>query len=236
MIIMAENYEIIKEGEEEIMKIDANNWSFSPSLEDSAVCMAATIEKLVEAPNISRIMFNQRKNYSYDREQTEMLVEIANIYKMLVKQKWIYNALAYRQDAVKCVPNWNAHLQYAILNLLKSDPLGSYVFLKRILREEKISLKKIGLECIDSVQLYIDMLGYLVNLLDKTKLIQSVKDNLAGYAIGDRGLYSLLFKASISPDFVFTRLMARLPLDGKQSDIYSFNNCDVSIYEVKDDV
>jgi len=96
-------YEIISEGQEQIMKIKCTECGENPSIEDSALCMARTIDKLTEIPSISRIIFNQRRNYSYNYEQTQMLVEIANIYNHLVKQKkFLSYTIGTRVDCDKC--------------------------------------------------------------------------------------------------------------------------------------
>ena len=140
---MAErDYTVIKEGQEDVMKINAEMWGFSPSLEDSAICMATTIEKLIEAPSVSRIIFSQRKQYSYDYEQTQMLVEVANLYKSLIRQKKMITLMDFEMTIASStyLPSWRAELQNVVLNLLRNDPIGAYVELKRVIRSEKIKL------------------------------------------------------------------------------------------------
>jgi type IV secretory pathway ATPase VirB11/archaellum biosynthesis ATPase len=236
---MSREYEIISEGQEQIMRIKYANSSENPSIEDSAICMARTVDKLSEVPSISRIIFNQRRNYTYDYEQTQMLVEIANIYNHLVKQKkFLSYIIGTAPDCDKCYAIRYQMMQYIILNLLRADPLGAYVECKRLLREENIRLKNEQVEkCIPCRQLYIDMLSYIFTILAKTKLISLAKPNLEGYVMGDRSLYREYFRAIVTPDFMFTRLMAQQPLDGEELDVYSIGeNTDITIFKIPGDI
>ena len=51
------SYEIEREGEDVVLRIDYENSTFVPSLEDSEACMADTVEKLIQNPNITKISF-----------------------------------------------------------------------------------------------------------------------------------------------------------------------------------
>ncbi|MBT5029933.1 hypothetical protein HON03_01565 [archaeon] len=81
------NTEILKEGEDEILKINYESISHIPSIEDNHLVMLDAIEKLIENPSISRLIFSQRRNYNYSYDQTQLLIEIANIYNYFVKSK-----------------------------------------------------------------------------------------------------------------------------------------------------
>ena len=236
---MAErDYSVIKEGQEDIMKINAEAWSFAPSVEDVPLCMSMTIDKLVESPSVARIVFSQRKQYSYDYGQTQMLVEIANLYKMLIRQKRLITLIDLPVTAESSVylPGWRAKLQEIILQLLKQDPIGAYVELKRVAREEKIKGAKMPAGAAESHAAYIDTLNQAITLLENTKLIHNVKDEIAGYSIGDRSLYKRLFRPAIMPDFMFTRLMLQQPIDAEELDVYSVGDSEVAIFKTNKDI
>ena len=58
-------------------------------------------------------------------------------------------------------------LQYLILNLLRNDPLGCYVEIKRLLREDKINISKEQNSQISELRKsYIEILNFLFTLLD----------------------------------------------------------------------
>ena len=63
-------------------------------------------------------------------------------------------------------------IQNIMSNLLKSDPLGAYVELKRILRREEINLEKsIDDGFTQQIQRYISVITYLMKQLEKTRLV-----------------------------------------------------------------
>ncbi|MFH1210711.1 MAG: type II/IV secretion system ATPase subunit [archaeon] len=231
-------YEILKEGNEEVMKINLEDWPYLPSVEDNAIVMAMTIDKLVEAPSTSRIVFAQRKHYSYDYAQTQMLNEIAMVYNRLVKQKRALSIGAMGTEAtVEDLPRRYAIVQDIVFNLLRSDPLGAYVELKRVARDEKLRLKKAQTEEeAESEQIFIDLLQSIHELLERTRIVQISINNLAGYHLGDRSLYSLIFKPTITPDFLLTRLMAQMPLNSQVLDVYTVGNSEINVLSIPEDI
>lgn len=233
-------YDIIREGEDTIMYIYCDDCTYSPSIEDNPICMAKTIEKLVEAGNVTKIIFSQKRDYEYDYAQTTMLIEIANIYKAIIRQKnlFSYKALTIDPNCTKCVPARYAELQNEIFRLIKSDPIGAYVTSRRILRRERINLdKSIDENCTKCIERYVSILNYIVKLLENTKLITQAKDELSGFKVGDRSLYRSIFNPSIKPDFMFTKLMANYPQDGEEIDNYTVgDDVEVTIFRYPDSV
>ena len=120
-------YEIDKEGNLDILRINYEGNLRVPSIENDPSCMAFTVDKLVEVPSASRIIFHQRRNYTYDFNQVQLLVEVANFYNHLIKQKKLF--LARGDDP------FLSNIKSLVLTLLKSDPLGAFVEIKRLLRE-----------------------------------------------------------------------------------------------------
>ena len=87
---------------------------------------------------IKRIIFSQRRNYTYNEEQTLHLIELANLYKSLVRQKKLLSlgSIAFKPEAQALIGDWRAVLQDVIINKLRGDPIGAYVELKRIIRRK----------------------------------------------------------------------------------------------------
>lgn len=229
------DYEVIKEGQEEIMQINAITWPTIASIENSSQVMALTIDKLMEVPSVSRIVFLQKRNYEYDYEQTHLLHEIASLYNFLVKQKKLL-ALATQGPSfacTQCQPTRQEDMERILLDLLKSDPLGAYVEVKRLLRQEKRLLaKEINSEFMECREDYVKILNYLINLLGNLQIVKKVKHDLEGFVVGNRDLYKKIFKPSISPNFIFTRLLADLPTEGKVIDSYVIDNNEITIIEL----
>ena len=216
-------YEIIREGQEEIMKVNSFGLSFPPSIEQSKLCMMDVIDKLLAVPSISRIILSADRNYQYDVDQIQMIREIANIYLFLTKQKKILSldTLGFSVGYVTQFPSRFSEIQYVVTNLLKGDPIGAYVEVKRLMREQKIRIQKIkDVQMLRDENSYFRVLLDIYELLDKTNLINKVKPFLDGHSIGDRSLYNQVFRATISPNFMLTRLMSEIPLDGEIIDSY----------------
>jgi len=233
------SYEIIREGDEIILKIRCDGCSFSPSLEDNPQCMSRTITMLVETGPVTKIVFSQKRDYEYDFDQTQILVEIAKIYKKLAKQKKLFDYHNLGSDAgcVKCSNTRYTQIQNIVFNMLKSDPLGAYVELKRLLRREKIKLDKTtSEECIRCGKKFSSMLKYIFDLLDKTRLISAARPHIAGFRLGDREIYRQIFTPSIKPDFMFTKLMATYPSDGEELASYMLGENEVTIFKVPDTI
>lgn len=226
-------YQIVREAGEDVMYINCNQCSHFPSLEGDPFCMLRTVDKLSREQKISRIIFNQHKNYIYDYDQTQILLEIANVYNHLIKQKEVLGINFNGRDAGLRRSN----IHYIVFNLLRSDPISAYIETVRFLREAKIVYKTIAdkVEREDQIK-YIDILKDINDLLERTKLINQIKDQISGHVIGDRSLYRNIFKAIITPDFMFTRLMSRLPLDGEELDIYSVGDNDVKIFRLPNQI
>ncbi len=230
------DYEIIKEGTEDVMKIDYSKGREVPSLADSKFCMSDVVDKILKVPRVNRVIFVQTRNYQYSTEQIDMLREIANLYSYLTKQKKFLNVYSYGKDFRYAGTRFNA-MQYLILNLLKGDPVGCYVELKRFLREEKVLQERIkDAAFLEASKKYLEMLNEFYFLLDKSKIIVRLKEEVAGFSIGNREIYRELFRPIITPNFMITRLMAQPPLDGHEVDSYSIGDVDVMIFKVPGDI
>jgi flagellar protein FlaI len=228
-------YELLRQGEDTILRVNCEDCTRIPSLEDNALCMAKTIEKLSEAGNITKIVFAQKRDYEYDYPETQMLLEIARLYNKFVKQKVVsYESIA------RSLPNHlrdsrYLEIQNIIYYLLKSDPLGAYVELKRIYRREKVELDGIRDQRMAAgQQKYLSLIHYLTNLIDKTKLVTVAAPYLAGHQVGDRTIYRRILNATIKPDFMFTKLMAGYPLEGEELDSYNIEGTEVTIFALPD--
>ncbi len=232
-------HEVIREGPEEVIHLNYEEYPRVPSIEDDAIVMASIIEKLSQSPEVSRIVFHQRKKYEYNFNQTQMLVEIAQIYNHFIKQKNILTQAALEVfGPLPDVTSKIRNLQYIILTLLRTDPIGAFVETKRLLREEKIGLSKnISEEYKASIQPYIVVLGEIYTLLANTKLIVHAEKYISGYTISSREVYKQIFRPTITPDFMYTRLAATPPLDAELIDSYSIGkNTHVQIYNTKDTI
>jgi len=237
--LKSSEYEIAKVGQEEVLKLNYIRKGFLPSIEDSKECMGDVFDRLIENTGISKIVIFERRNYEYDFNQVQMLVELVNIYRQLMRQKILnFAAMGLSLECVECFPKRFSELKYIILDLLKSDPIGAYVELKRMFREEKILLarEQVG-KCVECRKIFLDTLSNVFSLLDNCKLIKGVKTQLDGYRVGDRAIYRFIFKPIIGPSFIFTKLMTDVPVNGREIDVYSLNDgSEVVVFSVPGDI
>ena len=81
------SYEVIRESGHQVMYINYLGAPNVPSIADSPEIMSRAMDLLIEAPDISRIVFVQQRNYNYSSQETFMLQEIANLHVYLTKQE-----------------------------------------------------------------------------------------------------------------------------------------------------
>ena len=216
-------YDVLHEGEENILHVNAEKWLTVPSLEDDPITMSRTIDMLIEISSATRIIYSQKRDYEYDYHQTRMLVEIAQVYNKLIKEK---DTISYAKLDIdhggRFLSAKYAKLKNLLFSTLKSDPLACYVEFHRMLREEKISLEKLKDEEAAPYQFKLmKVLEYVLELLDKTKLITLAKPYLPGYEIGTRDVYKKIFSPVVTPDFMYTKLMVSYPVYREELDSYS---------------
>ncbi len=225
-------WEIIREGMEDVLRINYSDFPFPPSIEDNKLCMVDTVDKLIQAPRVARIIFTQVKHYQYDNEQVDLLREIANLYTYFTKQKKFLDPYLYGVGS----SNYGV-IQYLLLNLLKGDPIGCFVETKRLIREVNLVLALQKNEEIKKTNLfYLGVLEEIHDRLEKSVLISRVKDELDGLTIGNRYLYSRLFRPLITPNFILTRLMSQPPLDGEELDAYTAGDSEIMIFRLPGEV
>jgi len=226
------SYEVIREGEDTIARINCETYTRLPSPEDDPLTMSKTCDILAAVSNVTKIVYVQRRDYEYDFVQTQMMVQIALLANALAKQKDIFSYGSIGAGAYSAYYSQKyVQVQNILANMLKSDPLGSYVELKRLLREANIELQKV----IDEQQKpieerYISVLSHILRRLEATKLITIAMPHLAGLKPGDRSVYRRVLFPTIKPDFMFTKLMANYPVDGEELDSYSVGNTEVAIF------
>ncbi len=232
-------YEVLEEGGQQILRVNYLGVSFPPSIEHSKLCMNDIVDKLIEVPSANRIILSADRNYMYDEEQTQMLRAVANLYVFLTRQRKVLSSLpGVNIEYLSRHPTKLANIQYVIGNLLKSDPIGAYVELKRMIREQNIRAKKMrsAFEIKEETN-YLKVLTEIFDLVGKLRLISFVKRDLDGYVLDDRSIYTNVFRPIISPNFMLTRLMAQIPVNAYELDSYNLDEeTNISLYSLEDDV
>jgi archaeal flagellar protein FlaI len=235
-----EDYEISKEGAENVLKINYLEIPRVPSIEDDPLCMAKTCELLIANPSTTKVVFSQKHDYEYEYDQTRLLIEIAKIYKQITKQKEIYSFQSLHQFSsgnMYSISQKYNELHNLLFNYMIKDPIGCFVEMKRILRREKIELEKeLDPQFVDARAQYYKIIEHLLKNLENTRIIQLSIAYLPGYKVGEREIYRKLFRPIIRPDFMFTKLMATYPKNGEEVMNYNIGDTEVVIFKLQDNV
>ncbi|MBW3012584.1 type II/IV secretion system ATPase subunit [Candidatus Woesearchaeota archaeon] len=233
------DYEIVREGEDRVLRIHCETYTKIPSLEDDPLAMSKAVEILTKAKDTTKILFYQKRDYEYEMEQTLILAEIARVYAELAQKKSQLSLFDIGRFAQ--YRSWYVLRQDKINNIIffqiKQDPLGAYVALKRLIREEKILKDTITDETLLKYEeKYIAILSFIKHKLENTRLIKSVLSELEGYKIGDRNLYRNIFRPIIKPDFMYTKLQSQYPEDSEILDTYMVGETEVNIFKTANQV
>jgi len=214
------SYEVIRESGTQVMYVNYLGAGEVPNLSADANVMEMGISLLIKAPNISRLVFVQQRNYSYNSAQVFLLQEIANLYVFLTKQEKILSPSKLSIMNSEYLSQRYDDVAYLLMTL-KRDPIACYFELKRFLREEKINLETTPENLkLDQVS-YIRLLDKFLDLMGKLRLIMNAEEFFSEYSFGKRDIYYNILKADIIPNFTFTRLVAALPDDAEMVHQYS---------------
>jgi flagellar protein FlaI len=232
-------YELIKEGEESILRIDYDKNVNVPSIEDDPICMAKVIDYLIEAGAVTKIIFVQKRDYEYDYYQTKLISEIADLYKHIIKEGYLqfFHSMVSDPYNGKMLASQFGEFEELFYRKFKSDPVGTFIELKRLERQERSKMAGVtDPKLLDAYSKYIKLIDYIGNALGATKLLQALKPYLAGATVGDRSIYKHIFSPTTKPDFMYTKLLAAYPPNGEEIDGYSVGENEVTIFKFPDSV
>lgn len=229
------DFEVLRHGVESILRVNYLNKSEFPSIEDEPTVMRDIITKLVKIPSTTKIILTHNKNYEYDYKQTLLLKEIADIYNILTKQKELFTAehiVSKNEDCAKLFFSRYTFLQNTIVKFLPSDPIGAYVRFKRQLRDYNFDRTYHQNDCYEIDNKFEKAIEFIIAKMESLSIIKAIKDDLAGYKVGSREIYKKFFNANIKPNFIFTTLQRRFPVEAKELDSYNLSDAKISIFEL----
>ena len=212
-------YEVIREAGQEAIYLNYLGASYVPNLAESSEVMSRVIDALIESPNVSRVVFVQQRNYSYDFSQVALLMEIAQLYNYLMKQERILSPEKLVLNLPQFLGKRHDNMTY-FLTILKQDPIRACHEVKRFLREARVTLEQLPAHFKVDQMNYIRLLEKISILMENTRLIKESSPYFDNYKPGARDIYNQFFRADIIPNFTFTRLVAQFPADAELVDQY----------------
>lgn len=230
---MPVDYELV----EDSLRIKAFNWAIPPSIEDSEAAMAIVIDKLLEVKEVMRVVFVEAREIEYDYEQTKLLKEIANVFNRILNELKILqpkNMGICRRHVIQRFKE----MQFVVLELLRKDPIGAYIRIKRNIEKVEMEMKnqtEVEKRC--SMRYLENSLKPIEKILETTRLIQLAKPKLHLYLPGNRQIYREIFIPVIRPNFMLTRFVLIPPANSKLVERYYVpGNTLVEIYQPPESV
>ncbi|MBI2040823.1 MAG: type II/IV secretion system ATPase subunit [DPANN group archaeon] len=218
-------YKLAHEGSDRVLKFDYEAETRAPSIEDDEVTMTRVFDALLEAGDVTRVSFLQREEFSYDYSQIKLLTELTRVYKKLVEEENILDISGLTgPECERFYPGWLDFLRHNVLLGIKSDPVGSFVNIKRQIREELLKQRNPPLpEYPACGRAYLVLLQHAADMMETSKLIQIAEPNLDGYAPGNRDVYAKIFKPSIRPLFMYTKAVTDYPAGAVELEAYKIS-------------
>jgi len=214
--------------------VNCSGCVFGSNVEDFDVCFAKTIDKIIESGGIEKVILSGTREYEYDYQQTKIIAEIAQAYDTLVNKKNILNYSSLgKENCERCLPKRSGELQFLLTQMLRKDPIGAYVKTNRMIRYNLMKAQKESLACKRCYLFFVkNALLPIKEELEKTTLIQMVKDRLQGFRLNDRSLYREIFTPLVRPKFMLTRFVPIPPKNGRFVERYKINGTTVEIFKV----
>ena len=210
------------------MRVNCLGCIYGSSVEDSEVCMARTISKLIEVKGVSRLILAETREYEYDFQQVNMLMEIANAIQLITRKKIISlnNIIA---GGCENVIGDKYPLLQDILDGLKYDPVNAYKQLLREIRHAKVRIDRRP----EYAECFEHYLGYCLlpmkEILDSCELIQLAENKLN---MESRSFYREVFHPSIRPNFMYTRYISIPPANAEPVERYKVGDSEIEIFRI----
>jgi len=207
---------------------------YGASIEDFEECMARTIDKIIEVKEVESIVLSQTRDFEYDYEQTQLLVEIAQlIVQLLRNDKILTPGRMALPDNKNAIAQRFGFVQNMMINTIRRDPIGTYVEILREIRRLTSLMKTVNAVKARDYEHYLSQTLFPIkDGLESTKMIKFAMPYLAGYHVGDRAIYREIFHPLIRPNFMFTRYMMVPPLNAQEVDRYSIDDAEVQIFKI----
>lgn len=223
-------YEYEYDEQTQKMRINCMGAVHGSSIEDFPVCMAKTIDNLMELKKVAKIVLADVREHEYDFNEARMLLEIANVIEKIIKEKIISVNNVVLKGCEKESAERYDFLQ-GFLTELRADPIEAYKQLVRELRKHRVKYEReTGLTKECHLHYMNNSLQPIKNLLENCRLIQLAIPQLTEHK--DRALYRKIFNPTIRPNFIYTKYVSLPPPGSELVERYKIGDTDVEIYKI----
>lgn len=214
--------------ENQRIRINCLGCIYGSSIEDCDVCMATTIDKLMEIKHLVRVIFVEAREHEYDFPDVKLLLEIANAIDRITKERIISIKNIVLPDCESEASYRFGFLQ-RLLTDLRYDPIEAYKNLLREIRHTKIRIERDAAASCYAHYLENALLP-IKTVLENCRMIQLAMDHLTEHK--DRSLYRKMFNPSVRPNFMYTRYVSTPPSNAELIEKYKMGDTDVEIFQV----
>ena len=220
------------EGKKE-MVVNCRNCAYGASVADYPQCMARTLDKLVDHPDVNTINLEEFYERLYNEKQTQVLKEVAQVLARLQSERiWSPSHLG-AEGCDKYLPERTDYMTNLVHGLLRTDPVAAYFNLKQELEKERARYQQGDAAYQKYSQPYLKTLMEVRSLLEATTIIKRanmVISKLHKVPAG-RAIYKTIFESAIKPTFIRTRLETGAPKGVELVDSYMVGDSEVEIYK-----
>lgn len=220
------------EGKKE-MVVNCRNCVYGASVADYPQCMARTLDKLIEHPDVDTIDLEEFYERLYNEKQTNMLKEVAQVLARLQSERiWSPSHLG-GEACDKYLPERSDYVTNLVHNLLRTDSVSGYFNLQQEIEKERARFQQGDAAYQKCSQPYLKTLMEIKSLLDGTTLIKRanlIVSRLHKVPTG-RTIYKTIFESAIKPTFIRTRLETGAPKGVDLVDSYMLGDSEVEIYK-----
>lgn len=220
------------EGKKE-MVVNCRNCVYGASVADYPQCMARTLDKLIEHPDVDTINLEEFYERLYNEKQTGILKEVAQILSRLQSERvWSPSHLG-GEGCDKYLPERSDYLTNLVHNMLRTDPVTGYFNLKEEINKERARYQQGDSAYQKCSQPYLKTLMEIKTLLEGTTLIKRASMIIAKLhkVPSGRAIYRTIFETAIKPTFIRTRLKTGAPKGVELVDSYMLGDSEVEIYK-----
>jgi len=146
------------EGKKE-MVVNCRNCIYGASVADYPQCMARTLDKLVEHPDVDSINLEEFYERYYTEKQTNILKQVAQVLSRLQSEKiWSPSHLG-GEGCDKYLTERSDYVTNLVHNLLRTDPIAAYFNLKQEVEKERVKYQQGDAEYQKCAQQYLKTLN-----------------------------------------------------------------------------
>lgn len=238
---MAETIDMLKtcgamikhsEGRKELV-VNCRNCVYGASVADYPQCMARTLDKLVEHPDVDTIDLEEFYERLYTENQTTMLKEVAQVLARLESERiWSPSHLG-GEGCEKYMPERSDYVTNIVHNLLRTDPVAAYFNLVQEVEKERAKYQQGDANYQKCSQEYLKTLMTMKSLLEGTTIIRqanAIISKLHKVPVG-RAIYKTILEGAIKPTFIRTRLETSAPKEVELIDTYKVGDSEIEIYK-----